>query len=291
MAAQDVVPLLVLSRHTYRVGNQSEGTTMTEAPNRPSVLTEIDGDVWRITLDRPETGNALTPAMAADLATAFAQRPQETRVVLLRGNGPRFCVGGDVQSFAGADDPGTFVGRLAHDWHDVIRAVLYCPVPVVAAVHGAVAGAGVGLVGACDVVICARNTKIRPAYGAIGFSPDGGTSWALTRALGAPRALDLMLTNGSLTAAEAHLTGLVARLVEDEDLGPTAELMAREIADGPIRAMVRTRALVRRAATRTLEEQLDDEAQLIAESAADPEGREGVRAFVEKRVPDFRNAR
>jgi 2-(1,2-epoxy-1,2-dihydrophenyl)acetyl-CoA isomerase len=264
---------------------------MTEAQSRPSVLTEVDGDVWRITLDRPETGNAVTPELAAGLAAAFAARPERTRAVLLLANGPRFCVGGDVRSFAHAEDPGGFVGRLAHDWHEVVRTMLYCPVPVIAGVHGAVAGAGVGLVGACDLVVCARTTKIRPAYGSIGFSPDGGTSWALARALGAPRALDLMLTNGSLTAGEAHQTGLVARLVDDEELRPTAVAVAREIAAGPVRAMVRTRALVRRAATRTLEQQLDDEAQLIAESAADPEGREGVRAFVEKRPPDFRNAR
>jgi enoyl-CoA hydratase/carnithine racemase len=263
---------------------------MTDAPDRASVLTESDGDVWRITLDRPETGNALTPALAAELGAAFAALPEQARVVLLLANGPRFCVGGDIGAFAGAEDPGEFVGRLAHDWHAVIRAMLHCPVPVVAGVHGAVAGAGVGLIGACDLVVCARTTKIRPAYGAIGFSPDGGTSWALTRSLGAPRALDLMLTNGSLTAAEAHLTGLVARLVEDADLRATAEAVAAEIANGPIRAMVRTRALVRQAATRTLDEQLDDEAQLIARSAADPEGREGVRAFVEKRPADFRNA-
>jgi enoyl-CoA hydratase/carnithine racemase len=259
--------------------------------DRPLVLTEVDGDVWRITLDSPETGNALTPALAAALREAFEDRPEQSRTVLLLANGPRFCVGGDVHSFAAAEDPGTFVGQLAHDWHEVIKTVLYCPVPVVAGVHGAVAGAGVGLIGACDIVICARTTKIRPAYGAIGFSPDGGTSWALARSLGAPRALDLMLGNKSLTAAEAYLTGLVARLVEDEELPGLAVAVAHEIAEGPVRAMVRTRALVRRAATRTLEEQLDDEAQLIAESAADPEGREGVRAFVEKRAPDFRNAR
>ena len=150
---------------------------------------------------------------------------------------------------------------------------------------------GIGLLGACDVVVCARTTKMRPAYIALGFSPDGGTSWALTRSLGAPRALDLMLTNGSLTAAEAHLAGLVARLVEDEDLRATAEQVADELATGPIGAMVRTRALVRGAAARTLDAQLDEEARLIAESAADPEGREGVRAFVEKRVPDFRRPR
>jgi enoyl-CoA hydratase/carnithine racemase len=264
---------------------------MTDPQDRPHVLTALDGDVWRITLDRPETGNALTPALAAGLAAALQARPAEARAVLLLANGPRFCVGGDIGSFATAEEPGRFVGQLAHDWHEVIRTVLYCPVPVVAGVQGAVAGAGVGLIGACDVVVCARTTKIRPAYGAIGFSPDGGTSWALARSLGAPRALDLMLTNGSLTAAEAHLTGLVARLVEDEDLLETAVRVAAEIAAGPIRAMVRTRSLVRRAATRTLEEQLDDEAQLIAESADDPEGREGVRAFLEKRRPDFRNAR
>ena len=264
---------------------------MTEVQDRPGVLTAVDGDIWRITLDRPEAGNSLTPAMAAELAAAFTARPEHTRVVLLLANGPRFCVGGDVRSFADAADPGAFVGQLAHDWHEVVRLVLHCPVPVVAGVQGAVAGAGLGLLGAVDVVVCARTTKLRPAYGALGLSPDGGVSWALARSLGAPRALDLVLANGSLTAAEAHLTGLVARLVEDEDLRTTAEQVAQEIAAGPVRAMVRTRALVRRAATRTLEEQLDDEAQLIAESAADPEGREGVRAFVEKRAPDFRNAR
>jgi 2-(1,2-epoxy-1,2-dihydrophenyl)acetyl-CoA isomerase len=261
---------------------------MTDAPR---VLTGIDGDVWRITLDRPEAGNALDPRLAEELKAAFRERPEGTRAILLLGNGERFCVGGDVQTFAHADDPGAFVGQLAHDWHEVIRLVLTCPVPVLAGVHGAVAGAAIGLVGACDVVVCARSTRIRPAYGAIGLSPDGGTSWALTRALGAPRALDLMLTNGTLTAAEAHMFGLVARLVEDEDVHAEAVALAHQVAAGPVRAMVRTRSLVRQAAVRSLDEQLDAEAELIAESAADPEGREGVRAFVEKRAPDFRQAR
>jgi len=255
------------------------------------VLTEVDGDVWRITLDRPETGNAIDPGLAEALAAAFADRPDGTRAVLLLGAGPRFCVGGDVHSFAAAEDPGAFVGRLAHDWHEVIRLLLATPVPVLAGVHGAVAGAAIGLIGACDVVVCARSTKLRPAYGTIGLSPDGGSSWALARALGAPRALELMLTNGSLSAADAHLFGLVGRLVEDDELRDAAVALAHEIAAGPVRAMVRTRSLVRRAAIRTLDEQLDDEAQLIAESAADPEGQEGVRAFVEKRPPDFRGAR
>ena len=263
---------------------------MTGPQDQPRVLTETDGDVWRITLNRPDRGNALDPAMAEALGSAFRDRPAETRTVLLLGNGPRFCVGGDVSYFAEADDPGARVGELAHVWHDAIRLVLYSPVPVVAGVHGAVAGAAVGLVGACDLVVCGRSTKIRPAYGAIGFSPDGGSSWALARSLGAPRALELMLTNGTLSAGDAHMFGLVGRLVEDEDLEQEALKLAHQLAAGPVRAMVRTRALVRRAATRGFEEQLDDEARLIAESAADPEGREGVRAFVEKRPPNFRDA-
>lgn len=256
----------------------------------PRVLTEVDGDVWRITLDRPEAGNAIDPELAAELAAALRDRPADGRAVLLLGNGPRFCVGGDVRLFAAAEDPGAFLGQLARDWHDVIRLLLMCPVPVLAGVQGAVAGAAVGLVGACDVVVCARGTKIRPAYGSIGLTPDGGSSWALARSLGTHRALELMLTNSTLSAADAHMFGLVGRLVEDGDLRPAAIALAHEVAAGPIRAMVRTRALVRRAATRSLDAQLDEEARFIAESAADPEGREGVRAFVEKRTPDFRGA-
>src|SRR4051794_22711977 len=263
---------------------------MTTTEERPRVLTEVDGDVWRITLDRPETGNALDPALAEQLADALRARPQDTRAVLLLANGKRFSVGGDITYFASTDDPGGRVGQLAHDWHEVVRLLVECPVPVLAGAHGAVAGAAVGLIGACDIVVCARSTRIRPAYLGLGFSPDGGSSWALARALGAPRALDLMLTDGVLSAAEAHTFGLVSRLVEDDALHAESIALAHRVAAGPVRAMVRTRALVRRAAIRTLDEQLDDEARLIAESAADAEGREGVRAFLEKRPAAFRGS-
>lgn len=260
------------------------------AGSRHRVTTATDGDVWRVRLANGAAGNPVDLLMAEQLTAAFAQRPAHTRAVLLTAEGPRFCVGGDVRAFAGAEDLPGFVGALAVAWHESVRALLSCEVPVIAGVHGAVAGAGVGLLGACDIVVCARSTKLRPAYGALGLSPDGGTSWTLPRTLGAARALDLILTDGTLTAADAHQLGLVARLVDDDHVMDAAVALAHQLAAGPVRAMVRTRGLIRRAGTGTLDEQLDDEARLIAESAADPEGREGIRAFAEKRRPDFLGA-
>ena len=252
------------------------------------VTTSLDGDVWRISLDAADRGNPVDQVMAGQLATALTERPAHTRAVLLLSTGRDFCVGADVAGLASADDLPVQVRELSAAWHEVIRGVLYCPVPVVAGVRGSVIGAGIGLLGACDLVVCGRTTKLHPAYGSLGLSPDGGTTWALTRALGAPRALELLLTDGVLNAADAHTFGLVARLVDDEELTAVATGLAESIAAGPVRSMVRTRGLVRRAALRTLEDQLDDEARLIEESAADPEGREGVAAFLAGRRPDFR---
>jgi 2-(1,2-epoxy-1,2-dihydrophenyl)acetyl-CoA isomerase len=254
------------------------------------VRTALDGDVWRISLDDADTGNPVDLVLAEQLADALAQRPGQARAVLLLSTGRDFCVGADVRILAATDDLPTLVRELSEVWQRVIRAVLYCEVPVVAGVRGSVAGAGIGLLGACDLVVCGRSMTLHPAYGSLGLSPDGGTSWALTRALGAPRALELLLTDGVLHAAEAHTFGLVARLVDDESLTEESTTLARSIAAGPVRAMVRTRGLVRRAAIRTLEEQLDDEERLIEESAADPESREAMAALLAGRRPDFRGA-
>jgi len=255
------------------------------------VATTLDGDIWRISLDAAETGNPVDQVLAEQLLAALEERPAQARVVLLLSTGRDFCVGADVRGFADGPELPAQLRRLSQVWHRVVRAVLWCEVPVVAGVQGSVAGAAIGLLGACDLVVCGRSTKMHPAYGSLGLSPDGGTSWALTRALGAPRALELLLTDGVLNAADAHTFGLVARLADDEALVEQTTELARSIAAGPVRAMVRTRGLVRRAAIRTLDEQLDDEERLIEESAADPESREGVAAFLSQRRPDFRSAR
>jgi 2-(1,2-epoxy-1,2-dihydrophenyl)acetyl-CoA isomerase len=225
--------------------------------------------------------------MAKDLRAAFLGVPSQARSVLLAGAGRRFCVGGDVRAFGSAPDPGAFVGGLAGEWHQAIHAISDIGIPVVAAVHGAAAGAGVGLMLACDLVVCARSTVIRPGYIGLGFSPDGGTSWALTRLLGLPRAMELMLTNGEMTASDALEAGMVVRVADDDHLDDHALALARQLAEGPVRAIARTRRLARGALTNTLSEHLDEEARLIALSADDVEGREGVQAFLGRRSPDF----
>src|SRR3712207_4833396 len=136
------------------------------------VTATLDGDVWRISLDAADTGNPVDPVMAEQLTEALSRRPAGARAVLLLATGRDFCVGADARALATAEDLATHVRRLSQAWHRVVRTLLYTEVPVVAGVHGAVSGAGIGLLGACDLVVCGRSTKLRPGYGVLGLSPD-----------------------------------------------------------------------------------------------------------------------
>jgi 2-(1,2-epoxy-1,2-dihydrophenyl)acetyl-CoA isomerase len=220
--------------------------------------------------------------------TAALRAPEpDVGAVLLAGAGPHFCVGADVGELAasaGSAEPGAVVAALAGDLHDLVRALVEVPVPVVAAVCGWAAGAGMSLALAADVAVAGVSTKLRPAYPAIGLSPDGGLTWTLPRVVGAARARHILLTDRVITADEALDLGLVAVVVPDDDVVAEAEALARRLADGPVRALGRTKSLLR--ADRTLADQLDAEAASIAESVAD-EGREGIAAFRERRPPRF----
>jgi 2-(1,2-epoxy-1,2-dihydrophenyl)acetyl-CoA isomerase len=223
-----------------------------------------------------------------EVTAALCAPEPDVGAVLLVGAGPHFCVGADVGELAASAegaDPYTAVQTLAGTLHELVRALVEVPVPVVAAVRGWAAGAGMSLALAADVAVAGHSTKLRPAYPAIGLSPDGGLTWALPRAVGAARARHILLTDRVITADEALTLGLVAVVVPDDDVVAEAEALARRLAEGPVRALGRTKSLVR--ADRTLAEQLDAEAAAIAESVADNEGREGVAAFRERRPPKF----
>jgi 2-(1,2-epoxy-1,2-dihydrophenyl)acetyl-CoA isomerase len=249
-----------------------------------------DGGVLRIAISSPKAGNSLDRAFFNRGTEALQQLVRgEIRAgaILLLGTGANFCAGGNVRDFAAADDRSEFLAGLAGDFHVFVRALVGSNVPVVSAVHGWAAGAGMSLVAHSDVAIGGSSTKLRPAYGGIGLSPDGGMTWALPRVVGAARARDIILNNRVLGATEALELGLLSQIVDDDQVLATADAAATALAAGPWEALSATRRLLNASPDATLDEQLDAEAQSISTLAGRPVGIEGVDAFVGKRSPDF----
>jgi 2-(1,2-epoxy-1,2-dihydrophenyl)acetyl-CoA isomerase len=250
--------------------------------------------VLRLELVDPDGPGALdgvrVRAARAELVRLATDRQRglpSPAAVLIAHPGPNFCVGGDVGGFAAADDPGSFVAAAAAELHSLVRVLVGCPVPVISAVRGWAAGAGLSIVAVSDLVLASDRARFRPAYPGIGFSPDGGMTWTLPRAVGRARALDILLRNRVLDAQQAVAAGLVSEVVAYADLLAAAVRVAEELAAGPGAAYGEIKALVAAGAEAGFDEQLDAEAAAIARCAAGPEGREGVAAFVARRPPRF----
>lgn len=256
--------------------------------NEPVLLT-IEGGVARLTLNRPDAANAINIDLARGLrdATSELATTEGVRVVVLTGSGERFCGGGDVRAFAEADDLAAVLDEILSYLHPAIAELAELNAPVVAAVQGSAAGAGLALVAGADLVLAAQSTKFVMAYTGIGLSPDGGSSWYLPRAVGMRRALDLTLTNRVLTADEACDWGLVTRVVPDADLETETESLVQMLANGPTRAYAAAKRLLRASLSATLESQLSHESTEIFVAGETADAVEGVRAFVEKRPPQF----
>jgi 2-(1,2-epoxy-1,2-dihydrophenyl)acetyl-CoA isomerase len=250
------------------------------------VETSRDGGVLTITLNRPDVLNALNTALHKALGAALKDaRGPEVRAVVLTGAGRGFCVGQDLTEFREA--AGDIAERLRATYHPTVRAIRGLEKPVIAAVNGAAAGAGLSLACACDIRIAADSATFVPAFINIGLVPDSGGSYFIARLLGPTRAFEWMSSGRRLTAAEAHTWGLVSEVVEAETLPARAAELAAELAALPTRGIGMTKRLFDAAATATLEEQLEREAQLQAAATQTDDFREGVAAFLEKRPPKF----
>jgi 2-(1,2-epoxy-1,2-dihydrophenyl)acetyl-CoA isomerase len=250
----------------------------------------IDAGIARVTLARPEAGNAIDPSLVAALrvhAESLADRP-DVRVVLLRGQGANFCVGGDLAYFSSlGDNVDVALLGLADDFHAGIAALLGLDAPAIAVVQGAAAGGGLSLACAADLVLAAESARFTMAYAGAGLSPDGGASWFLPRVVGLRLATEMLLTNRLLSAADAKDAGIVTQVIADHELDAAAEALASRLAAGPTRAFGSIKRLLQSSATSQLSDQLDAEAREIAQNAASADGREGVNAFLEKRKPRF----
>jgi 2-(1,2-epoxy-1,2-dihydrophenyl)acetyl-CoA isomerase len=253
------------------------------------VETSREGDVLTITLNRPDVLNAFNTGMHEALGAALKEaRGADVRAVLLTGAGRGFCVGQDLTEFREA--PGDIGQRLRGSYHSNIRAIRALEKPVIAAVNGVAAGAGVSFACACDIRVAADTASFIPAFINIGLIPDSGGSYFVTRILGASRAFEWMASGRKLTAAEAHAWGLVSEVVEADGLATTTAQLAAELAALPTRGIAMTKRLIDHAAGATLEEQLEREAQLQTAATQTEDFREGVAAFLEKRPPKFRGA-
>jgi 2-(1,2-epoxy-1,2-dihydrophenyl)acetyl-CoA isomerase len=250
------------------------------------VETSRDGGVLTITLNRPEAYNALTTSMHAALRAALDEaRAPDVRAVVVTGAGKGFCAGQDMKEFesVGRD----IAGHLEASYHPNVRAIRALEKPVIAAVNGAAAGAGLSLACVCDLRIAADNAMFVPGFIGIGLVPDSGGTYFLARLLGPSRAFAWMTSNRRLTAAEAHAWGLVDEVVEADALRARVVELATTYAEGPTTAIGMTKRLFDRAARSTLDEQLSLEAQLQSAATKTVDFREGVAAFLEKRPPRF----
>jgi len=250
------------------------------------VETTGDGGVMTITLNRPDVLNAFDKAMQDGFRAALRDaRDPEVRAVVLTGAGRGFCVGQDLKEFR--EGAGDLAERLRTTYNRNVLALRSLEKPVIAAVNGPAAGAGLALAAACDIRVAADSATFVPAFINIGLIPDTGASFFLARLLGYGRAFEWLCSGKRLTAADAHAWGFVIEVVEAGKLMDRTGAIAAELAALPTRAIGMTKRLLDRAGISTLEEQLELEAQLQAAAAGSEDFAEGVAAFLEKRDPNF----
>ncbi len=259
------------------------------------LLVERNGPVATLTLNRPDALNTLDFALMDALVAAAADVAADDalRVVVLRGAGRHFMAGGDLRTFAGElakppDQRNADFRRMIGRLHSTIETFHRMPHPVIGQVHGAVAGFGLSLMNACDLVIAADDTYFASAYRNIALTPDGGGSWSLPRIVGMRRAMEILLLGERFDAQKALAIGLVNRVVPAAELESAVAAVVNSLATGPAMAIRNAKRLLRESLGRTLSAQLDAEAVSFGACAGTDDFVEGITAFLEKRPARFR---
>jgi 2-(1,2-epoxy-1,2-dihydrophenyl)acetyl-CoA isomerase len=266
---------------------------MTE-PANDSVLVDRDGPIATLTLNRPSSLNTLDLTMVDALVAHSTQLAADDRLrcIVVRGAGAHFMAGGDIKSFS--EELGTPMAERQVQFTQIVRRVHAAienlqrmPHVVIASVHGSVAGFGMSLMCACDLPIAADTAYFASAYRHIGLTPDGGASYTLPRLVGLKKAMEIMLLAERFDAQEAFRLGLINRVVVAADLKSVTAAIAAAIATGPAMAMRNIKRLLNQSWSQSLSAQLESEAISFGACAASDDFAEGIRAFVEKRLPRF----
>ncbi|SFQ94747.1 enoyl-CoA hydratase/isomerase family protein [Desulfoscipio geothermicus] len=249
----------------------------------------LDNRVAVVTLNRPASLNAINLDLATEVAGVLRQAEQDdsVRVLVVTGAGKAFCAGGDLAWLMAADD-NLKKREILENAATVITLLDRFSKPVIAAVNGAVAGAGTAVALACDIIIASDRAKFAPNFVNIASVPDSGASWFLPRKIGYHKAAELMLTGRLLDAQECLQLGLFNRVVAHDELEQAAFRLAQKLAAGPQRAIRHIKQMLKMSAQNTLTAQLEIEASMQLMAWSDDDFNEGVSAFLQKRKPAFK---
>ncbi len=255
---------------------------------KSTIELEIRASVAYLTLARPDVSNTIDLQLARELLKSIVEiEAAGARAVILTGAGRNFCFGGDLRGMAVAGaNMAAYLRELTTVLHGAITLMAELPMPVIAAVNGTAAGAGLGLVLAADLAVAGRSAKFAPAYTAVGLSPDAGCTFFLPRAVGHKRAVELFLSNRVLDAEQAFDWGLVNDIVDDDKLAEAARVLGERLAAGPVGAYASVKRLLGESQP-GFQSQLARESREIAFRGSTAEGCEGINAFLEKRKPHF----
>jgi 2-(1,2-epoxy-1,2-dihydrophenyl)acetyl-CoA isomerase len=254
------------------------------------IITQQDGNILQITLNRPEAYNALNLDMMKMLGEALSSAATDNSVkgILITGQGKAFCAGGDLKWISQqSDSAGSVLYRLAPQFHLSIIEIRRMEKPVVAAINGIAAGGGFSLALACDFRVIGESTTLRQAYTSSGLSIDGGGSFALPRLVGLARAMEIMAFDRPISSAQALEWGLVTEVVANEEVVSATLAMLNDLTKTALHSFAWSKKLMNDSFNNTLETQLELERQGISDCGAHPDGQEGIKAFVEKRKPSF----
>lgn len=254
-----------------------------------AVLYEAKGAVAHITLNRPEQMNAMNLELIDGLAAAMEKaRDPEVRAVVLQANGRCFCAGGDIRAFNRFIDEGTTIPTAMPDrLHEMVETMRNLEKPILASVQGPAAGAGAPLALACDLVVAAEEAIFNFAYARIGLTPDGSSTYFLPRHVGMKKAAEIFMMIPTYTAKEAMELGLVNWVVPGAELVSKTEDIAKQLSEGPTAAFGRLKTLMNATYDNTLRDQLALETRMICDSSTTADFREGIKAFLGKKTPQF----